>query len=448
MATSRPIPSPEEDPASKPPFTDVQSSPPNAGNRPFVIGGRSVGNGGGDKTTRLLLIIGAVVVVFIVFIVAISTKGAKRKANADQTGKAGQPSLGRVVTPAAPGQLIPEDAISASNQGNGPKMGALDARDIEKTRTQSTDRNNAAGATAPSPLPANAAGSSATASRTAAGAKSLNDVPPFQKPNFQAGQEAQWAPEEYRADGSRSGGAPPAQVAGGQPSQASRSEDEQYTRPSLVFVARENNAVKGGLQLNAAPDNFGLQSGYHVAARLESMASTALHAPVTAVIEYNYERDGHLLIPAGARALGKITQADASGIMNITFDSIELPGNREVPISAIAATTSLQALKGDVTGKNAGRALAIRALAGLGSVAAMGVGQSSVNGAISEGDLIRQRTADNIGSGADAQIANMQLTQHIVVSVPAGTEIYLIFTKSQKVGAADSQTIAVGGATR
>src|SRR5260370_23712907 len=98
---------------------------------------------------------------------------------------------------------------------------------------------------------------------------------------------------------------------------------------------------------------------------LESMVSTAVHAAVTAVIEYNYERDGRVLIPAGSRAVGKITQADASGIMNIEFSSIELPDDDSLPISAIAATTSLQAIKGQVVGKNAGKSVDVRSLAAL-----------------------------------------------------------------------------------
>jgi hypothetical protein len=54
----------------------------------------------------------------------------------------------------------------------------------------------------------------------------------------------------------------------------------------MIFVAHETSGkTKNSLQLHVEPDNFGLQSGYHVAARLESMASTALHAPVTAVID-------------------------------------------------------------------------------------------------------------------------------------------------------------------
>ena len=38
-------------------------------------------------------------------------------------------------------------------------------------------------------------------------------------------------------------------------------------------------------------------------------------------------------------------------------------------------------------------------------------------------------------------------TQHIVVSVPAGTEIYLIFTKPQRVNPSSAQTIDVSNGT-
>jgi hypothetical protein len=45
------------------------------------------------------------------------------------------------------------------------------------------------------------------------------------------------------------------------------------------------------------------------------------------------------------------------------------------------------------------------------------------------------RLADNIGNAGDQQIMQMMTMQHIVVSVPAGTEIYIIFEKSQANGA-------------
>jgi hypothetical protein len=181
--------------------------------------------------------------------------------------------------------------------------------------------------------------------------------------------------------------------------------------------------------------NLGFAPGYHVAARLEAMATTAVHAPVVAVIEHNYERNGEIIIPAGSRAVGKITQADPSGFMNITFSSIEYASGETVPIEAVAADMSLAAIKGTVTGKQSGKSLMVRSLSGLGETAAMIVGAPSANSAFSENDMLRMRLADNIGNAGDEQIMRMLTMQHVVVSVPAGTEIYLIFAKSQSVPA-------------
>lgn len=78
-----------------------------------------------------------------------------------------------------------------------------------------------------------------------------------------------------------------------------------------------------------------------------------------------------------------------------------MPTGERVPISAIGASTSLHALEGRVTGKNVGRTLAARSLAGLGEASAMLVGQNNVGAAVSESDLIRQRAAENVGNGPD-----------------------------------------------
>jgi hypothetical protein len=161
------------------------------------------------------------------------------------------------------------------------------------------------------------------------------------------------------------------------------------------------------------------------------MATTAVHAPVVAVIEHNYERDGQIIIPAGSRAVGKITQADPSGLVNITFSSIEFTTGETVPIEAVAGDMSLAAIKGKVTGKQSGKSLMVRSLSGIGETAAMIVGAPSANSAFSENDMLRMRLSDNIGNAGDEQIMRMLTMQHIVVSVPAGTEIYIIFVKSQ-----------------
>lgn len=188
-------------------------------------------------------------------------------------------------------------------------------------------------------------------------------------------------------------------------------------------------------------DNLGLAPGYHVAARLESMATTAVRAPVVAVIEYNYERDGQTIIPAGARAVGKITQAEPSGLVNIEFTSLEFPDGSTLPIDAVATNMNLQAIKGAVTGRQRGKSMLVRSLSGIGETAAMIVGAPSVNSSFSEDDLMRMQVANNIGNAGDEQIMRMLTLEHIVVSVPAGTEIFIVLEKSA--GASTSRSVEV-----
>ena len=59
-------------------------------------------------------------------------------------------------------------------------------------------------------------------------------------------------------------------------------------------------------------------------ARLQSAVSTAVKAPVVAAIEYNYERDGEIIIPAGAKAFGELQQAiiGAVIILAVTVDEL------------------------------------------------------------------------------------------------------------------------------
>ena len=45
-------------------------------------------------------------------------------------------------------------------------------------------------------------------------------------------------------------------------------------------------------------------------------------------------------------------------------------------------------------------------------------------------DLLRMQVANNIGNAGDEQIMQTLTLEHIVVSVPAGTQIYIVFEKS------------------
>jgi hypothetical protein len=79
-------------------------------------------------------------------------------------------------------------------------------------------------------------------------------------------------------------------------------------------------------------------------ARLESAASTAVRTPVLAVIEYNYEREGEIIVPAGAKAVGYIRNGDRSGYVDVQSDSLLMPDGAVVPIEAAATGLDLRPL--------------------------------------------------------------------------------------------------------
>jgi hypothetical protein len=369
--------------------------------RPFVLK-KSRGSGGGNLPT-MLVVLGAIAVLGIGMVAFLSTKGAVKKRLLSQ---ATRPNLRQSQTADAGTNLLPNNAVKpAPNAGSDP--GTVDAADIEHTKLPETTQALFRGGVGANP---------------SHNPGTLGAVGKFDEPNTAPNAQSQWAPPPYGSEDSGN-------------RQAQKKAEDALDVPSLVFTAHEQSVIQTQ-NLLPAVDNLGLAPGYHVAARLESMATTAVHAPVVAVIEYNYERDGEVIIPAGARAVGKITQADPSGLVNIEFSSLEYPDGSTVPIDAVAANMSLQAVKGTVTGRRRGKGMLVRSLSGIGETAAMVVGAPSVNSSFSEGDLMRMQVANNIGNAGDEQIMQMLTLEHIVVSVPAGTEIYLVFEKS---AAANSQ---------
>ena len=378
--------------------TEERETPPGSvSKRPFVLK-RSRGSGGGNLAT-MLIVFGAIVLLGIGMVAFLSTKGTVRKRPLSQ---ASRPNLGRSQTTGPGTNLLPNNAVKPSPNA-APEPGTVDAADIERTKSPGTTQALSRG------------GVGANPSRSP---RTLGEVGKFDEPNTAPDALSRWTPPPYGSENS-----------GNQ--QAQKKAEDALDAPSLVFTAHEQTANHPQMQDSvSAVDNLGLAPGYHVAARLESMATTAVHAPVVAVIEYNYERDGEVIIPAGARAVGKIIQADPSGLVNIEFDSLEYPDGSTVPIDAVAANMNLQAIKGAVTGRQRGKSMLVRSLSGIGETAAMIVGAPSVNSSFSEDDLMRMQVANNIGNAGDEQIMRMLTLEHIVVSVPAGTEIYLVFEKA------------------
>jgi hypothetical protein len=216
-------------------------------------------------------------------------------------------------------------------------------------------------------------------------------------------------------------------------------------KSSLVYV-RSISALQGNRRSEEISSNpgltitLGLAEGTRLRARLESAASTAVRTPVLAVIEYNYERDGEIVVPAGARVVGHMQEADRSGYVRIEFDSLMMPDGAAMPIQAVATDLEMRPLKGKVEGKNTGKNVLVRSLSGIGQVGATLVGRSNLNQALSESDLVRERVSNNIGEAGDEQISRMAVTQHIVVTISADTPIYVVLEQTPKSTAARSQS--------
>ena len=159
--------------------------------------------------------------------------------------------------------------------------------------------------------------------------------------------------------------------------------------PSLIFVNSGKPAatnVAGPLSIkttNALETGplLGLPAGTRLLARLQSTITTAVAAPVVAMVEYNYEQDGTIVVPAGSKVFGKIEQASHSGQVGVAFESIETPKEESWKIEAVAQALDFGPLKGRVEGKKNLARFVTRAATGVGVVAAQVVGlRGGLNG--------------------------------------------------------------------
>jgi hypothetical protein len=219
-------------------------------------------------------------------------------------------------------------------------------------------------------------------------------------------------------------------------SDSNKAASEAMEKSSLMYVQKVSPAPAAPVGINNTMADLGLglglATGTRLRARLESAASSAVRAPVLAVIEYNYERDGEIVVPAGAKAVGRVRDANRSGYVDIQFDSLWMPDGASVPIEAVATDLDFRPLKGKVEGKNTSKNLLVRSLSGIGQAGSMLLGQSSLNGPLSESDLMRERVSSNIGEAGDDEVSRLAMTQHIVVTISAGVPIYLILEQAPK----------------
>jgi hypothetical protein len=238
------------------------------------------------------------------------------------------------------------------------------------------------------------------------------------------------------------------------PAQPSVNPNDALRKSSLVYV---RSAVAGsGPSSTAIPAIERkaaalLPQGTALVARLQHAVSSAAKVPVVAVIEYNYEQDGQLVVPAGSKAYGELSQVTPQGWVTLRFNLLELPGGQQEKIGASAVSMDRTALRGEVNGKNSGKKFLTRALTGVGTIAAYAVGGRGLgSNALDNSILLRERLASNVALAGEQEMAQLAYQQNIVVTVPANTRFYLVLHEagvtrsSDSVGPANASPATVG----
>jgi len=387
----------KERPRQKPPFPP---EPEIIAGRPETLPAESYatradlkGAAGMEKNKLILLGGGLLLAVLFFVFTAVSGRSPGRR---NLTGK--QPSRQAQQSSTNPfqGSVTPlmDAARTPSSDNTG---GQVNAGDIERTRSTTGSQKP-------------------PASRPTANS-SLGSVPSF------SDTQQKWEePQPY--------GTPA-------PGSAAQLQQQQNTlkEPSLVFVRspRQNHpeSSTAGTTIEDNAPALDLTPGTRIEAKLETQISNVVEAPVVAVIQYTYALGNKVVVPAGARVYGHLEQANRSGYVSVKFDELELLDGAREKIDAVGTDLDLGPIKGKVFGKNTGRNFLVQAASGLGSAAAMLVGNNN-SAAFSENDMLRQQVAENMGQAGDSEIMNLAVNSRVVVTVPADTKIYVVFTRHEQ----------------
>jgi type IV secretory pathway VirB10-like protein len=354
----------------------------------------------GIEKSKLILLGGGLLVAVLFFVFTSLVNHSSSMKNA--TGKKANNQAQQQAPSQSKGSVTPlMETVRNDVQEN--TSGQVHPGDIKRTSTPVPGAGDSAGATLP--RKSRAGGS--------AGANTLGGIPSF------SDTQQKWEePQPY-----------------GEANHASSVQTQQsqnaLKEASLVFVRAPAQSQPSNAATHTSVDTapvLEMTPGARIEAKLETQISSAVQAPVVAVVEYTYAIGDRIVVPAGARVYGQLQHADRSGFVGVKFDEIELLDGQREKIEAIGAGLDLGPIKGTVYGKNTGKNFLIRAASGIGSLAATLVDNNS-GAALSEGDLLRERVSENIGDAGDSELMSLNLTSRVVVSVPADTKIYIVFTR-------------------
>jgi hypothetical protein len=362
----------------------------------------SDGKSGIEKSKLIMLGGGLLAAVLFLALTSLVNRSSTTKKTAEK--QPSHPVQQQTPSPSK-GSVTPlMETVQTNVQEN--TSGQVHPGDIKRTSTPAQGAGDKLGAAAPAKPHAG----------SAAGANTLGAIPSF------SDTQQKWEePQPYGDAGHAS------------PVQAQQSQNA-LKEASLVFVRAPAQSQPAGTVTHALVDTgpvLEMTPGSRIEAKLETQISSAVPAPVVAVVEYTYAIGDRVVVPAGARVYGQLQQADRSGFVGVKFDEIELLDGQREKIEAIGAGLDLGPIKGTVYGKNTGKNFLIKAASGVGSLAAMLAGNNS-GAAFSEGDLMRQRVAENVGNAGDSELMSLNATSRIIVSVPADTKIYIVFTKHEE----------------
>jgi hypothetical protein len=380
-------------------------------NRPKRVEINARGQNNMDRSKAFLVLGTAVVLCGFAFLALFSTSSAEKRAQDRRT----KPSLGRPEGAAQqtgrPGSTIP---LLSADQGAGDQNNEqLSPDDILATSRRPQKENQKQDQQPPNEY-------------------ALNRVPPINDP----------ALETYRRQNNYvPPPPPPPTTAVVTPVAQPMNESEGLKKSSLVFVRNTTSAtVTNASQSTSQPafiERKGastlLPTGSRLVARLQTAVSSAVKTPAIAVIEYNYERDGEIVIPAGTKAIGQLAQANQNGQVGLRFTGLEMPDGSTESIEGSGVSLDYGPLKGVVNGRNGAKRALVRSMTGIGTVAASlvgGRGYGGLTGPIDQSVLLRERIASNIGLAGEQELMAMAYTQNVVVTLPGNTRFYIVLQES------------------
>ena len=368
---------------------------------------------GRDRTKALVVLVAVAVVLLLLFFGLFSSPN--KPAHLPGENPHGQPSLGQKTTPGQetndPSKAV-TPMLSADVRANDPTtQGQVTPEDIDRTsRTGHLAK----------PSPASRMGSEP--------------------------QDYALSRVDFSDPSAGKSTTPPAVSAPAQlPVRAAEQTD--LKKPSLVFVrSTPANVALKPFAPATGEETLDLPAGTRLLARLQAPVSSSVATPVVAVVEYNYERDGQIVMPAGAKILGRLAQASPSGDVAIQFSRVDMPDGASEKLDALAMDLNFKPLKGYVSGKKTGTKFLVRSLTGLGTVASYLVGPqaSSSAGLISTNVLMRERLADNVATAGQEELNGLAFNQNLVVTVPGNTRFYIVL---QKPASEHAGTSSVAGNT-